>query len=81
MEIGPTREVLLFGAYATIFVVVGLLSLVAAFRWRSARRAGVLLAVAMLLHGITLLSGSAPIRPALGGAPVTWRWVTAIGGY
>jgi len=81
MESAPTREVLLFAAYATIFSLVGLVSLVAAFRWRNARRTGLFLATAMLLHGVNLSSGSAPVRIAFGGAPRLWEWVLAIGSY
>lgn len=81
MDAAVTRHVLLFGAYATIFSLVGIISTVAAFRWRSARRAASFLAAAMALHTVTLLTGSAAIRPALGGTALQWDWVLAIASY
>lgn len=81
MSSASAREILVYGAYATVFALVGFLSLLAAIRWRSTRRIWLLLATAMWLHATMLLGGSAAVRLALGGPRILWDWVTAVGGY
>jgi sigma-B regulation protein RsbU (phosphoserine phosphatase) len=54
-------------ALATLFAVVGLLSLAAGLRWHERRAPALVLAWAMLQHAINQMTSSAAVQAALGG--------------
>jgi serine phosphatase RsbU (regulator of sigma subunit) len=75
------RQVLADAALATLFAVVGMMSLAAALRWRAARWPGVLLCLALLQHALNVAAGSEAVRAALGGPRTAWMWVSEVTGY
>jgi serine phosphatase RsbU (regulator of sigma subunit) len=74
-------ELVVATAFATLFAVVGLLSLAVAFRSGGRRVPAFVLAWALLQHSINQLTSSQPLRSALGGRPDAWVWTAAVTGY
>jgi serine phosphatase RsbU (regulator of sigma subunit) len=80
-ERARARQVLADAALATLFAVVGLLSLGAGLRWRAGRLPGIFLGVALLQHGLNVAAGSEALRTAVGGPRAAWTWVATVTGY
>jgi hypothetical protein len=80
-ERARARQVLTDAALATLFAVVGLLSLAAGLRWRTGRVPGLLLGWAMAQHSLNVLAGSDALRAAVGGSTEAWAWVATVTGY
>jgi sigma-B regulation protein RsbU (phosphoserine phosphatase) len=81
MNAANAAELVVNTALATLFVIVGVLSLAAARRWDAARRPGLLLAWAMLQHALNQTLGFASMRSVLGLQAPVWMWVSLVSGY
>jgi serine phosphatase RsbU (regulator of sigma subunit) len=80
-ESARTRRILADAALATLFALIGVLSLAAGLRFRAARVPWVLLGWAMAQHSLNLVAGSGPLRAAAGGPAAAWTWVSTVTGY
>jgi len=68
-------------ALATLFAVIGLLSLAAGLRWRGGRAPALVLGAALIQHSANRLATSDALRAALGGPLPLWNWVASVTGY
>jgi phosphoserine phosphatase RsbU/P len=78
---GEALELVVATAYATLFAVVGLLSLAVGLRSTGRRSPPLVLAWALLQHGVNQLTSSAGFRAAVGGPTRVWIWTAAVTGY
>jgi hypothetical protein len=75
------HQILVDAALATLFAVIGLLSLAAGLRWRAGRAPGLVLGAALIQHSVNRLAASVAVRAALGGPLPLWIWVGNVTGY
>lgn len=74
-------QVVVDSALATLFAVIGLLSLAAGLRWRAGRAPGLVLGAALIQHSVNRLAASEAVRAALGGPLPLWIWISNVTGY
>jgi serine phosphatase RsbU (regulator of sigma subunit) len=74
-------ELVVATAFATLFAVVGLLSLVVAVRSGGRRWPALVLAWALLQHGLNQLTSSAAFRAIVGDETRVWLWTAAVTGH
>lgn len=74
-------QILVDAALATLFAVIGLLSLAAGLRWRAGRAPALVLGAALIQHSANRLATSMAVRAALGGPLPLWMWVASVTGY